>query len=360
MVENAAEGVRTNLNVNPADIFLTEHKATPKRGMDNAPPKRGDGSVAEDAVMHALDKQLEGTTSECEQEQLRSTLKSDIRLEAFERQHDLIDLQCKAGDDDGRTVASSTRTKHYELELPMLEFPLTIDIKDIPDPETNSEMSINAPSVHGSVQSSIERNKSVAGRNSSLTREEEERIEILLQEDEGDEERFGTMSTIEEERESELDGILLGLGYVIDDDSDVHVTLEGKEVTDVPTKGDPVLRELAKQRDFEEHERRIDEAIRALMREPLPEVVRFPDEDTEGFTDANNISGLTSLCGDSLTAQTMLTAPVSEHEIQKLIIEVKKELEDEGLELSDSASVHTLAKAIMGEEYSKKTGISIA
>ena len=41
-------------------------------------------------------------------------------------------------------------------------------------------------------------------------------------------------------------------------------------------RGDPVLREFAKQSILDDHERRIDRALRALLREPLPLHIRFP------------------------------------------------------------------------------------
>eukprot|EP00571_Detonula_confervacea_P014437 CAMPEP_0172306078 /NCGR_PEP_ID=MMETSP1058-20130122/7223_1 /TAXON_ID=83371 /ORGANISM="Detonula confervacea, Strain CCMP 353" /LENGTH=230 /DNA_ID=CAMNT_0013017855 /DNA_START=189 /DNA_END=878 /DNA_ORIENTATION=+ len=160
-----------------------------------------------------------------------------------------------------------------EDQFPTLEFPVTINIRDAIDPVSSNMScisSINAHSTHGSVQNSIERNKSlcgVAGGNNLLTVEEEERISELLIQDEEDVEQYGSMPSTEEDREAELDGLLLGLGYSIENNDD-QVGNDDESESKKGSRGDPVLRELAKQRIVADHERRIDHALRALLCEP--------------------------------------------------------------------------------------------
>lgn len=239
--------------------------------------------------------------------------------------------------------------------FPLLEFPVTIDIKHIVPTSDMSCLSVNDTSTHGSVQSSIEQNKSLcrAERNSLLTVEEEERIsKMLLQEDE-DVEKYAHMPSVEEEREAELDSILLGLGYDID--ADDGLAKSNNEDGGADEKGDPVLRELAKQREKMQHEKKIDQALRALLQEPLPPVTRFPKEGAEGYEDSANVSRLTFSC-----SETVSTNHTTEEDIQTLVQTVKKELEEDEMELADHDSVRMLAQTIMVEESSKKSSLSMA
>lgn len=70
-------------------------------------------------------------------------------------------------------------------------------------------------------------------------------------------------------------------------------------------RGDPVLRELAKQSILDDRERRIDRALRALLREPLPLHIRFPEDGIMEGEDG--VSQLPSICNE-----TMLTALMTE------------------------------------------------
>ena len=203
--------------------------------------------------------------------------------------------------------------------------------------------SINANSLHSaSASSTIERNKNLcaavaSGRSSLLTAEEEERISEILQQDEDAEEKYGRTST-SVEREVELDSILYGLGY--------NVTTEDYEEDEnekSTMRGDPVLRQLAEQRIRDEHEQRIDTALRTLLREPLPPVIKA-EEGEDG------VSLLSSTCND-----TVLSMPLTEEDIQELIQRVKQELEEDGLELADHNTIRSLAQSIIDEESTKKS-----
>ena len=108
-------------------------------------------------------------------------------------------------------------------------------------------------------------------------------------------------------------------------------------------RGDPVLRQLAEQRIRDEHEQRIDTALRTLLREPLPPVISVQDGD-------DGVSLLPSTCND-----TVLSMPLTEEDIQELIQRVKQELEEDGLELADHNTIRSLAQSIIDEESTKKS-----
>lgn len=239
-------------------------------------------------------------------------------------------------------VVNATAEMEFEMEMEALclDFPLTIDIKDIvPDP--SNEVSFESNAIK-SARSSIERNKILcSGKTSSLTAEEEERVAALLLQGELDMEKYGNMPLAEEERDSELDTVLLGLGF----------DMEASENADsnAKTRGDPVLAELSKERLLKIHESDVDKALTALMREPLPPVIRIPEERL--VTGDDTVSQLQHSCGDSL-----LTASVTESEIKQLVVQVKKEFEEEGkcTELATHEAVRLLAAAIFDDESSKK------
>ncbi|KAL7541003.1 hypothetical protein ACHAXR_010549 [Thalassiosira sp. AJA248-18] len=357
------------------NVFLTEQKKS--RG-----EKQVSTDIIEDALLEVeeLDKKIQSIELECEKSNLQMGVSeingvsssdgdpSEPSLESNEFGHrNFLEL----GLEESPVVNENSRLDTVDLsgvpDAPgkdslLLEFPVTIDIKDIVPTGSDASCisSINAGgavSLHGSVQSSIERNKNLcsvatAGRNSLLTSEEEERISEMLELEEEENEKYGKMPSIEEEREAELDSLLLGLGFNIDDDDGPNNGIEGlKEgeqqglkISSEP-KGDPVLRELALQREREQHETNIDRALRALLREPLPPVIRIT-EGTEG-EDAD-VSLLSSLC-----AESTLTAPMTEEDMQQLIQQVKKQLEDGDLELADHNSVRALAQSIFDEESSK-------
>lgn len=239
----------------------------------------------------------------------------------------------------------------------LLDFPVTIDIKDIVEttPSNKSVMSsINAHSMQdSSVQSSVERNKKLcfsSGR-TNLTAEEEERVSAMLLENEEDEE-YGCMPTIDEEREAELDSLLHGLGYDVDDangDQEAGQESDDQTLSNISSRRDPVLCELEKNRQIKQHEKSIDRALRSLLREPLPPVIHIPDGDyecTKGM--GTDVSLLSSFC-----AESTLTTPVTEHDLKQLIKKAKEEIEEDDLKLADHKSVRELAQSIIDEESSK-------
>jgi hypothetical protein len=224
-----------------------------------------------------------------------------------------------------------------------LNFPVTIKVSDLVPTSSISVMGNSTSQL--TVQSIVDRNKrlfSMAGksRNNNLTPEEEERIKEILQE-EDDAIVNCIMPSIEEDREAELDMLLNGLGYCFDNDEDEKDTK--------PSRGDPILRELAQKKALEEKENSIDKALRTLLREPLPRVIRFLNEENTG-----DAVSLLSLNGDSLVAT------LSEDDILELVQSVKEDLEVEKLELADHDSVRELATSILNGEVAKSMCRSIA
>ncbi len=55
----------------------------------------------------------------------------------------------------------------------------------------------------------------------------------------------------------------------------------------------------------------------------------------------------------SIYDETMLTALMTEGDIQRLIEQVKQEVEEDDLELADHQSIRVLAQSIVDEESSK-------
>ena len=251
-------------------------------------------------------------------------------------------------------VGTSTK-QHYDINdtkadvNQTLAVPVAINIEDIAnDPASGSSCmsSINPRSLQSaSASSTIERNKNLcaavaSGRSSLLTVEEEERISEMLQQDEDAEEKYGRVPSVEadDDREVELDSILYGLGY------NVNTQYQEEDENEKSTiRGDPVLRQLAEQRIKDEHEQRIDTALRTLLREPLPPVISVQDGD-------DGVSLLPSTCND-----TVLSMPLTEEDIQELIQRVKQELEEDGLELADHNTIRSLAQSIIDEESTKKS-----
>ena len=180
-------------------------------------------------------------------------------------------------------------------------------------------------------------NKSVTPNKTSLTPEEEKRVvEILEQEDDALEHYI--LPTAEEmTRETELDDLLASLGYTFVEEDET----QRKE----KARGDPVLRDLAEQRSLDEREKQIDRALRALLREPLPRVVKILNESS---TD-DGISLLSSI------NDTVLSAPISEDVIKDLVQQVRRHLEEDKMPLADQNSVHLLATSILNGEAEKSS-----
>lgn len=219
-----------------------------------------------------------------------------------------------------------------------LDFPVTIDINELDlNGEGGSFFDSVAIDAAGKtlVGNSIDRNKKLcSSRNSKLTLEEEERVaEILCQEDDALE-NYIVPTEEELTRHTELDSLLDALGYVFDDE---HITQDK-----TAGRGDPILRQLAEERSLAEKERLIDEALRCLLREPLPRVIRYQHN---AATD-DVVSLLSS--GDSV-----LSMPISEDAIKDLVKQVKQALEEDCLALADHASVRLLATAILNDEAVK-------
>ena len=252
-------------------------------------------------------------------------------------------------------VGTSTK-QHYDINdtkadvNQTLAFPVAINIEDIAnDPASGSSCmsSINPQSLQSaSASSAIERNKNLcaavaSGRSNLLTAEEEERISEMLQQDEDVEEKYGRVPSVEadDDREVELDSILYGLGYNVNTEDQ-----EEDENEKSTMRGDPVLRQLAEQRIRDEHEQRIDTALRTLQREPLPPVISVQDGDD----------------GPSTCNDTVLSMPLTEEDIQEMIQRVKQELEEDGLELADHNTIRSLAQSIIDEESTKKSVRSLA
>ena len=174
------------------------------------------------------------------------------------------------------------------------------------------------------------RKKSLAagGGNSRLTVVEEDRISKILAQD--DNENYKDVTST---REVELDSLLTGLGY--------NVEPEEEDKDKDEERGDPVLRKLAKERTLEKQKKRIDQALRVLLREPLPRVIRNDDASLQPPLTSDH--------------DTVLTTPLTEDDIQELIERAEKELADDKLDLADHESIRLLAQSIVDEEASKRS-----
>lgn len=181
----------------------------------------------------------------------------------------------------------------------------------------------------------IQRNKSLAcvgGMHPVLTVEEEERIVQMMRQDDDDVDQYARASSTEGERESEIDAQLLGLGYYwSDENSDSRND----------TRGDKVVRELARQRQARVSEQCIDQALCVLLNERLPSVIRIPELETDiGESSA------------SICSETIASMPLAEEDIQLL---KRKVMESEpNLPFADRTSIRNLASSIMDEESLKK------
>ena len=238
-----------------------------------------------------------------------------------------------------------------ENELPTIAFPVTIDIDEI-NP-TGGGCSILSSEIYDTFPSSTDsfcRNKNRSSvrvkrsSNGKLTLEEEERVAEILRQEDDDMQNY-ILPTSEEEmtRETDLDDLLAGLGYQFSFDEGTRDSSEG-----VNTRGDPVLRELAEKRSQEEKAKAIDHAIRALLREPLPRVIKYLQDNA---TD-DGISLLSSI------GESTLTAPVNEDVIKDLVQRVKLTLERDNMDHACSDSVRLLATSILNSEAAKMSTCS--
>lgn len=276
---------------------------------------------------------------------VRSGGTPDAQLEHLELERERRDGL--AGRESGRERSPSdpdlpSHAPPLGREDVFLDFPVTIDIHDA------STIANNTLTTYGSVQSVIERNKSLcaaAGGKHLLTIEEEERIVELLREEDGEAEKYGFVHAKGEEREAELDSLLLGLGYDVDDDDEEDVDATTMSASTSGGLGEPVLCALAKERALDEHARQVDRALFALLREPLLPVVRIPEDGTDEGGASLPPAGRG---GESCGGETTLSAATTEAELKALIRKVKDELEEDDLMLADDGSIRGLAQSLLG------------
>jgi len=265
----------------------------------------------------------------------RSSSKEDVFLtspqvikKSLQQETESTTTTNKTEDNDKETI-----TDEFVDQL-TLSFPVTINIDDIATStcgslSCNMSSSVNAQSTTRS-SNVLERNKSLAGgggNGSRLTVAEEDRISKILAQDDDENYKDATST-----REVELDNLLTGLGY--------NIETKEEEDNEEMGRGDPVLRKLAKERTLEKQKQRIDQALRVLLREPLPPVVRNDDASLQPST-----------CDQG----TVLTTPLTEDDIQDLIEKAKKELDNDKLDLADHESIRLLAQSILDEEASKRS-----
>jgi hypothetical protein len=271
-----------------------------------------------------------------------------LEIEAFDAQLDNLEFECNQCIDDNVPAFVDCQPNvdlSGDSAVPTSNFSATIDIKDIFNDNRDNKMV-------GCVDA-IERNINLCSMtNHLLTVEEEERIAEMMLQDEEDMEKYGfCIPSIEKNREVELDELLLGLGYDIEND-DKWVECENTESEEEIKleRGDPTLRELAKERTASLREKRVDQAMQKLLLEPLPHVVRIPQK---GITECQDeVSLLPVVC-----EETTLTASVADEVICHLVLKLKKQFEDEGTVLANHESIRALARSIMDQEFSKKSGL---
>jgi hypothetical protein len=266
-----------------------------------------------------------------------------VEIHAMDEMLDNCEMALNHGFDDAttNTICSHLGTIDDERidNFPTQGFTNSSGVKDVVDLSFPGNGSIGTQPISSRWGGSlIQRNKSLAsvgGMHPVLTVEEEERIEQLLHEDEEDDEKYAFVSSTEEDREIEIDKLLLCLGFDFQGN--------GKNEARDDMRGDKVIRELAKQRQERVHEQRIDQALRVLLHEPLPSVIRSPEED---FSERDNENNSPSICDE-----TIATAPLTEEDIQLLIQTAS--ISESSLPLADRESIRKLASSIMIEEASK-------
>ena len=269
-----------------------------------------------------------------------------VEIEALDVQLENFEFECDHGIGDNVDAFVDRQPDTYinrDRAVPKVKLPVAIDVKDILFTDT---ISGNMGSIDV-----IERNKNLCSTtNRLLTVEEEERIAEMMRQEEEDVEQYGfCIQSTEKNREAEIDELLLGLGYGIENDNTpVGCEQTEREEEIKMERGDPILRELAKKRIAGLSEQRVDEALHKLLLEPLPHVVRINEDGVEG-QDVG--AQLPVVCEDAT-----LTASVADEEICNLVQLLKKEFEDEGLALADHESIRALARSIMDQELSKNSG----
>jgi hypothetical protein len=251
----------------------------------------------------------------------------------------------------GDLLASQNTPVDYTSEInydgfPTLDFPITININEI---NTTCDSSFFGPHNEHTGRDSVANNlivrnkKLVAGNGlSKLTPDEEERVAKILREEDDAMENYILPSDEKMTRETGIDLLLNDLGYIFENDD---ITREINASANENSRCEPVLRELAEKRSLEEREKSIDKALRALLREPLPRVIRL--ENAKNGEDG--ISVLSSI-GNSL-----LSAPISEDHIRDLVQQVKLNLEEDNVQLADQNSVRLLATSILNGELAKNS-----
>ena len=269
-----------------------------------------------------------------------------VKIEALDVLLENFEFECDHGIGDNVDAFVDRQPDTYincDRAVPKVKLPVAIDVKDI----------LFTGTISGNMGSIdvIERNKNLCSTtNRLLTVEEEERIAEMMRQEEEDVEQYGfCIQSTEKNREAEIDVLLLGLGYGIEnDDTPVGCEHTEREEEIKLERGDPILRELAKKRIAGLREQRVDEALHKLLLEPLPHVVRINED---GVECQDGVSQLPVVCEDA-----KLTASVADEEICNLIQLLKKEFEDKGLALADHESIRALARSIMDQELSKNSG----
>ena len=90
--------------------------------------------------------------------------------------------------------------------------------------------------------------------------------------------------------------------------------------------------------------------MQKLLLEPLPHVVRIPQK---GITECQDeVSQLPVVC-----EETALTASIADEVICHLVQNLKMQFDDDGTVLANHESICALARSIMDQELSKKSGL---
>lgn len=135
-------------------------------------------------------------------------------------------------------------------------------------------------------------------------------IAKIMHQDEATVEKYACVSSIDEDRESEIDARLFCLGYDLRRSCD-HAgrCSDEKEESGNAIRGDKELRQLARERRDRVNERNIDQAIRVLLNDHLRRVIRIPENEL-GKGVGRDLS--TTVCDE-----TIATMPLTEDDIQR-------------------------------------------
>lgn len=178
-----------------------------------------------------------------------------------EHKYSTDDQSYTISEDISFSLSKDTDHHNDEVDEITLDFPMSIDINSNSADES-SFFGAGTLREH-IIENPVERNKklcSIKGQ-SKLTQEEEKRVAEILKQEDDCIQNYVLPTEDERTRHTELDELLAGLGYVFEEEA-----IQSNE----KVRGDPILRELAKERSLAEKEKLIDQALRSLLREPLP------------------------------------------------------------------------------------------